>query len=53
MNNLDKVKVNGKIFVQNSDEYRKHINPTWKPDELFTYTFGDRHEYQWPRHVLF
>ena len=52
-NNLDKVKVNGKIFVQNSDEYHKYINPTWKPGELFAYTFGDGHEYQWPRHVLF
>ena len=53
MNNLNKVKVDGKIFVENSNKYRKYMNPTWKPAELFVHRLGGAHRHQYPRHVIF
>ena len=52
-NNLDKVKIDGKIFVENSDECRKYIDPTWKPGELYVINGNALQRMEWPRHVLF
>tara|TARA_R110000765_G_scaffold347140_1_gene437265 strand:+ start:45 stop:470 length:426 start_codon:yes stop_codon:yes gene_type:complete len=53
MNNLNKVKVDGKIFVENSNKYRKYMDSTWKPGELFAHRLGGAHKHQYPKHVIF
>lgn len=53
MSNLGKVKIDGKIFTENSDKYYKYIDPTWKPDQLPLINGDALMKMEWPRHVLF